>query len=194
MSKQSQSQKSSSPVPTPGTPQPLVTRRAWLGVTALGAVGVIVGSRFLRATDDLTAVAPSSGAGAAAVTGEATLASDVMVYKSPTCGCCEKWIEHMEKNGFAVRFEDMDNVVPIKQRLGVPQDLWSCHTSVIGEYTFEGHVPADLVRKVLAEKPRASGLAVPGMPPASPGMDQGNAPYEVKLFTRDGKITLYATR
>lgn len=186
MSAQSKSPVRSAPSPEANSPR--VTRRLWLGITAAGVASVFVGGGLMRGRDLSGDVAPVGGAG--------PLAADrhVTVYKSPTCGCCEKWIEYMEKDGFTVAFEDMDNVVPVKQRRGVPQELWSCHTSLIGDYTFEGHVPADLIRKVLAENAPVAGLAVAGMPPSAPGMDQGSSPYEVKSFTRNGKVALYAVR
>jgi len=118
------------------------------------------------------------------------------VYKSPTCGCCGKWIEHMKAAGFKVQVQDMDDLTEIKQASGVPLKIRTCHTAVVGNYVVEGHVPADLVKKMLAEKPKVTGIAVPGMPVGSPGMESGNdkAPYEVVLFDKTGKTTVYAKR
>lgn len=118
------------------------------------------------------------------------------VYKSPTCGCCAKWVDHMKVAGFQVRVQDMDDLTEIKQASGVPLRLRTCHTAVIGSYVIEGHVPADLVKKMLAEKPRVTGIAVPGMPVGSPGMESGNekAAYDVLLFDKTGKTTVYAKR
>ena len=118
------------------------------------------------------------------------------VYKSPTCGCCRSWVQHLEKNGFAVKVVDMDDLTAIKRTAGVPSKLESCHTGLVGAYVVEGHVPADLIQKMLKEKPAILGLAVAGMVVGSPGMEQGasKVPYDVTAFTRDGKFSLYAKR
>lgn len=116
------------------------------------------------------------------------------VYKSPTCGCCKDWVKHVEKAGFKVTVKDLADVAPIKKDLGLPLALASCHTAVVGAYLIEGHVPADLIDKMLAEKPTARGLAIPGMPPSAPGMDIPGTKYDVLLFTADGKTKVYASR
>ena len=118
------------------------------------------------------------------------------VYKTPTCGCCAKWIDHMKAAGFKVQVQDMDDLTEIKQASGVPIPIRTCHTAVVSGYVIEGHVPADLVKKVLAEKPKMTGIAVPGMPVGSPGMESGNqkSPYDVVLFDKTGKTTVYAKR
>lgn len=118
------------------------------------------------------------------------------VYKTPTCGCCAKWVDHMKAAGFQVRVQDMDDLTEIKQASGVPLRLRTCHTAVIGNYVVEGHVPADLVKKMLAEKPKMTGIAVPGMPIGSPGMESGTekAPYDAVLFDKTGTTTVYAKR
>lgn len=113
--------------------------------------------------------------------------STMVVYKSPTCGCCVKWGEHMENAGFEVESRDMSDMSSIKEELGVPQVASSCHTAVVGGYIVEGHVPVRYVQQLLKEKPDISGIAVPGMPIGSPGMEGPNAkPYEVVTF--DGEI------
>lgn len=115
------------------------------------------------------------------------------VYKSPTCSCCEKWIAHMKSDGFKVITHEIGNVVVHKTRLGVPLALGSCHTAELGGYFVEGHVPAGDVRKLLAERPDARGLDVPGMPASSPGMsDTRKEPYEVLLVKKDGTTTTFA--
>ena len=120
---------------------------------------------------------------------------EVTVYKSPTCGCCGKWVTHLESNGFKVVTEDMPNVNPMKQRLGLPQQLASCHTAVVGGYVVEGHVPAELIKRLLEEKPDIAGIAVPGMPIGSPGMEGPNPqPYDVIAFKKDGSQEVFATR
>ena len=118
------------------------------------------------------------------------------VYKTPTCGCCAKWVDHMKAAGFKVQVQDMDDLTEIKQASGVPIPIRTCHTAVVSGYVIEGHVPADLVKKVLAEKPKMTGIAVPGMPVGSPGMESGNqkSPYDVVLFDKTGKTTVYAKR
>jgi hypothetical protein len=120
------------------------------------------------------------------------------VYKSATCGCCANWVDYMKRNGFDVDAHDVgdDMLGQFKTTAGVPAALRSCHVALSGGYAFEGHVPADLVKKVLAEKPKALGLAVPGMPAGSPGMEMGGPTeaYDVVAFDRAGKHWVYAKR
>jgi hypothetical protein len=118
------------------------------------------------------------------------------VYKSPTCGCCRDWITHARGAGFTVKSIDMDDLTQIKRDAGVPKDMESCHTVLVGRYVVEGHVPADLVKKMLDEKPAIVGLAVPGMVVGSPGMEQGSMkqPYNVIAFAAGGKTSVYARR
>jgi hypothetical protein len=120
----------------------------------------------------------------------------VSVYKSPTCGCCSKWIDHMKAAGFDVTFQDVDDVGPIKSQHGVPPALGSCHTALVDGYVVEGHVPADAVKRLLKEKPQAAGLAVPGMPIGSPGMEVGDRkdPYAILLFDGKGKYEVFERR
>ena len=135
---------------------------------------------------------PSSGQAAAT----ARPATAMQVYKTPTCGCCAKWVEHVKAAGFAPDVHEMADVSPVKTKAGVPAALQSCHTALVEGYVIEGHVPADVIRQLLREKPRLAGLAVPGMPIGSPGMEQGARvdPYEVIAFTKDGKTSTYARR
>ena len=124
-----------------------------------------------------------------------TVAADIVVYKSPTCGCCGKWVEHMEKAGFSVDVENISDVAPIKRELGVPGRMQSCHTAKVGDYFVEGHVPADLVKRLLADKPDIKGLTVPGMPMGSPGMEGPRKdPYDVIAVGKDGGYRVYARR
>jgi len=119
----------------------------------------------------------------------------VKVYKDANCGCCKEWVKHMQKAGFAVTSEDTTDMAGLKKKLGVPDALASCHTAVIGDYLVEGHVPADVVQIMLREKPVARGLAVPGMPAGSPGMEGPvKEKYNVMLFDRSGKSRIYASR
>jgi hypothetical protein len=139
----------------------------------------------------------AAGAASATHTDRAPAQAGVVtVYKTATCGCCTSWIEHMRKAGFKVREVDLDDLTETKQASGVPMRLRTCHTALVDGYVVEGHVPADLVKKLLAEKPKAAGLAVPGMPLGSPGMEQGDQkePYDVLLFDKAGKTTVYAKR
>lgn len=119
----------------------------------------------------------------------------VTVWKSPTCGCCKDWITHLEANGFRVKVNDVGNT-GARARLKVPMKLGSCHTALVGRYAIEGHVPAADIRRLLKERPDAIGLAVPGMPVGSPGMD-GPAfdnlqdPYDVLLIAHDGSTQIF---
>ncbi len=131
---------------------------------------------------------------AASSTVLAQTAPQVEMYKSPYCGCCGKWAEHMQKNGFKVVTHEVDNVPAKRKSLGMPERLGSCHTAKIGNYLLEGHVPATDVRRLLKEKPKALGLAVPGMPAGSPGMDVPKSPpYETLLVQSDGSTRVFAT-
>jgi len=118
----------------------------------------------------------------------------VDVVKTPTCGCCNGWIAHMRAAGFRVRVRDVPDTTPFARRLGVPDDLRSCHTASVAGYAVEGHVPAADVRRLLSERPQAAGIAVPGMPIGSPGMEMGNRrqPYQTILFTRAGRRAVFA--
>jgi hypothetical protein len=108
---------------------------------------------------------------------------EVHVYKSPDCGCCTKWIDHLRAGGFAVRATDVPDVTPIKLENGVPIRLAACHTAIVGGYLVEGHVPAADIRRLLRERPDIGGLAVPGMPIGSPGMEGASPePYQVLAF------------
>ena len=121
---------------------------------------------------------------------------EVAVTKDPNCGCCEKWVAHLRDSGFTVTVTE-GPVNPVKARLGVPRDLASCHTAQVGGYVVEGHVPAGAIKRLLVEKPKGTGLAVPGMPVGSPGMEvDGMEPetYEVVLFGSDGRSTFVRYR
>jgi len=126
--------------------------------------------------------------------GRALAAREVVeVYKSSTCGCCGDWIKHVRAGGFEVRAHDVPDPGEYRKRYGVPGAFASCHTAVVGGYAIEGHVPAREIKRLLAERPKAQGLAVPGMVPGSPGMDGPIADfYEVLLFQRDGRYAAYA--
>jgi hypothetical protein len=119
---------------------------------------------------------------------------EVHVFKSPYCGCCGAWVDHLKAAGFAVKVTEVGDTTAARKRLGMPDKFGSCHTATVAGYVLEGHVPADEVKRLLAEKPKAVGLAVPGMPPSSPGMDvPGRAdPYDVFLIAQNGQESVYA--
>lgn len=118
----------------------------------------------------------------------------VQVFKSKTCGCCGAWVEHMRSAGFTVTVNDVDDATAARKRLGMPDRFGSCHTATVGGYVLEGHVPAADVKRLLATKPKAMGLAVPGMAPGSPGMEMGGRkdPYQVLLVDLSGRESAYA--
>ena len=117
------------------------------------------------------------------------------VYKTPTCGCCSKWVDHMKQNGFTVHVTDLNDLSAIKTRHGVPSKAQSCHTALVSGYVVEGHVPAETVKRMLREKPAVAGIAVPGMPQGSPGMEVPGIvppPYDVVTFDKAGQTRFYA--
>ncbi len=132
----------------------------------------------------------ASGSAFLLANGAAAEADKIAVYKTPTCGCCTKWIEHLEAAGFQVEATNLPDLTELKATNGVPAKLSSCHTGLIEGYVIEGHVPAQDIRKLLAERPRVAGLAVPGMPMGSPGMEhpdpRRHEPYEVLAFGVEG--------
>ena len=118
----------------------------------------------------------------------------ITVYKDPGCGCCKSWIEHLIKHGYRVDAKDTPNMTEIKRTLGVPDGLTACHTAIVNGYLIEGHVPAADIDRLLAQKPRIAGLAVPGMPMGSPGMEGGPAQrYQVLTFDKSGKTGVFAS-
>lgn len=150
-----------------------ISRRALLARGAAAALAATAFPALLRAS-----------AGAA-----------MMVYKDPGCGCCEKWVEIMKGSGFTVSVTNTSEMTAIKRRYGVGDDLVSCHTALVGGYVIEGHVPADLIQKLLKDKPKVKGLAVPGMVLGSPGMEGSpKQAYDVVAFDAAGKTTVYARR
>lgn len=120
------------------------------------------------------------------------------VYKSPSCGCCVEWVKHVRAAGFTVREVNTDDLGAVKREMGLPPRLASCHTAVVGSYVVEGHVPADDVKRMLRDRPAGvRGLAVPGMPVGSPGMEQGPPSgyerYDVIAFTAAGATSVFAS-
>lgn len=116
----------------------------------------------------------------------------IEVYKSESCGCCSEWVKHLEANGFTVKARNVSNPSDYRERLGMPDELGSCHTGLIQGYALEGHVPANDIKRLIAEQPKAKGLAVPAMPVGSPGMEGPRKdPYDVLLVKPDGKYSVY---
>jgi hypothetical protein len=118
---------------------------------------------------------------------------DIVVYRSPTCECCGKWLEHMKKNNFNVKDIVTDDVQAIKKKYGVPEAMASCHTAIVDGYVIEGHVPANDIMKLLKTKPKIVGIAVPGMPSGTPGMEMGDRKdsYNVMSFDKENHYEIF---
>ncbi|WP_200889956.1 DUF411 domain-containing protein [Lysobacter sp. A03] len=153
------------------------------------------------APDDNPAMAPAATPASPSQTAVHTPVPDgstlplMVVSKSASCGCCHLWVEHMQKAGFEVEVVNTEELNPIKQRVGVPYGKGSCHTAEVGGYFVEGHVPAADIKRLLAERPDAKGLVVPGMPAGSPGMELPDGrvqPYVVELVANDGTTSEFA--
>jgi hypothetical protein len=122
--------------------------------------------------------------------------STVQVYKSPTCGCCANWVKHLQQHGFRTQVTETDDVAAIKAQHRIPARAQSCHTAVVDGYVIEGHVPAGDVQRLLKERPAVTGLAVPGMPIGSPGMEVPNVKpqaYDVLTFDKQGQLKVFAS-
>jgi hypothetical protein len=164
--------------------------------------GIVVATSRDRATSAEPATALAAGTAGSVATTSASLApvadpaqaSTVVVYKSPTCGCCGSWVDHLRAEGFTVEVHDRDDLSEIKRASGVTDNLASCHTAQVGGYVVEGHVPAGDIRRLLRERPPIAGIAVPGMPVGSPGMEVGDRRdrYDVVAFARDGRTSVFA--
>ena len=120
-------------------------------------------------------------------------AAKLTIYKSPYCGCCGAWVDHIKASGIRTAVHELEDVTPLATKLGVPDNLRSCHTAAIGGYFVEGHVPAAVIRKLLRERPKARGITVPGMPIGSPGMEQGDRrdAYDTRLVLHDGSSRVF---
>jgi hypothetical protein len=156
----------------------MISRRSFVGQAA-GFGLALAGGKSLWAL---------SGAGAG---------TTMTIYMSPTCGCCAMWVDHVKAAGFKTVVHEDEDMETVKDNLGVPRDLRSCHTAQVDKYLIEGHVPAEDIAGLLARRPNAVGLAAPGMPASSPGMavpGQPHEPYDVLLFQRDGKSEVFARR
>jgi hypothetical protein len=151
-----------------------------------------VGLPVFRVRARLLAAIGIAAAGVLAL-GAPARAAEVTVYKSATCGCCNAWIRHLEANGFAVRAHNVSDLDAYKRRHGVTPQLAACHTAVVGGYVVEGHVPAADIRRLLAERPKVKGIAVPGMPMGSPGMEgPTREPYSTVTFDEAGRTKVFA--
>ena len=142
----------------------------------------------------LNALAAAAAACALPAVAEAAWPA-VHVFKNPSCACCGAWVDHMKAAGFAVSVTEVEDTSPARRRHGLPERFGSCHTAVVAGYVVEGHVPANEVKRMLAIKPQAVGLAVPGMPVGSPGMEVGSRkdPYQVLLVERSGRASVFAS-
>ena len=179
----------------------LVALVAWIG-TGCGADGSGDAERSGAAAADRPSSVAASAERASGEALPAELASvpaeagPVVVYKSPTCGCCNGWIDHLREHGFEVRGVDVAQYGALaarKQQAGVPGDLGSCHTAVVDGYAVEGHVPAHVIARLLDERPDVKGIAVPGMPIGSPGMEGPNPEaYQVIAFDDEGNRSVFA--
>ncbi|MGF1495507.1 MAG: DUF411 domain-containing protein [Elainellaceae cyanobacterium] len=157
--------------------------------STLGAIAllIVVGSVGISACSTATS-SDASPQQAAVVANLPPESLQVASFRSPTCGCCVGWVEHMRANGFQVEDNVVEDIEAVKQEHNIPGDLASCHTAIVGGYVIEGHILAADVSRLLTEKPDVAGIAVPGMPIGSPGMESGDIrqPYAVYTFTEDG--------
>jgi len=180
------------------------TKHTLLTAIALGSLTVMTACARTpeAATSNASAPAaqarktpPPAPAGSATSAPAADAAWSMVVHKGESCGCCGLWVDHMRAAGFAVEVRNEDNINPVKERVGVPLGKGSCHTAEVGGYFVEGHVPADDIKRLLAQKPDAKGLVLPGMPAGSPGMEMPDGttqPYTVELVGHDGSTTAFA--
>jgi hypothetical protein len=166
-------------------------------VTLLAVALVVLAAVLVlnRAEGDATESAPVAvGMDQPAAAAVIPAGTEMIVYKSPTCGCCEMWIDHVEAAGFTVVTEDVYDLRPVKAENGITSELASCHTAIVDGYVIEGHVPSDVIARLLEERPDIRGLAVPGMPSGSPGMEGGTpVAYDVVAFDADGNTSVYAS-
>jgi len=151
----------------------MIGRRHW-GALVLAATVAGVGG--------LAIAAPSPG-------------PEIAVYKNASCGCCKKWVEHLQAAGFRVTVHDTSNLAGVMERYGVPRKLTACHTAEVDGYVIEGHVPADVIQRLLKERPGIAGVAVPGMPAGSPGMESETpARFYILTFDKNGTTSVYGAR
>lgn len=169
------------------------------GLIEVSVAGLFVAVASACARDGADAAnAANNGSTAAPVTTATEAVAKpiaIKVYKTPQCGCCRAWVDHLAENGFQVEAVDMDDLSAVKQQYGVAPALEACHTAVVDGYVVEGHVPADVIKKLLQERPKVAGIAVPGMPAGSPGMEGAmKQPYDVFTFDKAGRTEVFAKR
>ena len=142
----------------------------------------------------ISAVAAAAAAASLPALGASSL-PQVEVFKNPDCGCCGAWVDHLKAAGFPVKVNETPDTSTIRKKHGIPDEFGSCHTGVVSGYAVEGHVPAEDIKRLLAKKPVAIGLSVPGMPVGSPGMEAGSRkdPYQVLLIDKAGRSSVFAT-
>lgn len=168
----------------------IISRRGVIGG------GLAVGGIFLIGCSPASDGQPDANAAASTQVPPATQRAAMMVYRDPSCGCCKSWAEIARKAGYEVTLQDDTDMVEVKKRLGVPEELSSCHTATVENLVFEGHVPMEDVARLLANPGNTRGIAVPGMPAGSPGMevpDGTKQPFQVIAFDADGKTSVYRT-
>lgn len=156
-------------------------------------------TRSILRVGGLAVIAAAVAASAPSAAHETSRApAEITVFKSPTCGCCSKWVDHLRKHAegtaFIVTARDTSDMASVKTTAGVPEKVHSCHTAFVGGYVVEGHVPAEDILRMLKEKPKVAGIAAPGMPVGSPGMEVGSRQdaYDVVAFKRDGSTSVFA--
>ena len=177
-------------------------------VTSIAIASVLGGAYYLSSTPGTNkAISVSNNSATTPDIAQATLVStwdketepnyagtrDITVYRSPSCGCCGVWLDHAQKHGFKVKDVKTEEMETLKQKYNVPPELASCHTTIVDGYVMEGHIPVDDIKRFLTEKPDFAGLAVPGMPLGSPGMEAGDMkqPFQVLAFNKEGKVEVF---
>ena len=165
-----------------------ISRRGFLASAAAGFASAVVAAPLVNSLPAQQPARRSLPAG---------LPKDIVIYKDPNCGCCTEWVKHVQAAGFTTTIHDTPDMSTVRTTMGVPVALQSCHTAKVGNYLVEGHVPADLIVRMLTEKKAdMRGIAVPGMPAGSPGMEMGARKdrYDVMAFDKAGKSRVYASR
>ncbi len=176
-------------------------------VTSIAVATVLGGTYYFTSTQGANKAVSVNNSAMAEDTAQATLVSvwdketqpnysgtkDITVYRSPNCGCCGVWIEHAQKHGFKVKDVKTEEMEALKQKHNIPPELASCHTTIIDGYVMEGHIPVDDIKRFVTEKPDFAGLAVPGMPLGSPGMEAGDMkqPFNVLAFNQEGEVEVF---
>lgn len=161
----------------------------------VGMAGTVADTTLVKPVTASSSGSEAERARVPAASAAAAGASKVTVYKNPTCQCCEKWVDHLRQHGFEVVVHVATNLEEVKADAGVPEALATCHTALVGGYVVEGHVPADVIQRLLRERPTVAGIAVPGMPRGVPGMDGPvKDRYDVIAFGRDGTTRVYESR